>query len=222
MERADEEIKKEVVDQLYWDSRVDASGIKVMVVDGKVTLSGVVRTYTARKAAVNDTWVIPGVRLVQDRLLVRYTVEVPPDEQIERNAVNALIWNPNIDFGNIRVTVNEGLVSLEGTVDTYWKKIIVEDLLANITGVLVIRNKITVVPTESQEDERIARDVIGALGRTNLVPVGTVTVQVRSGVVTLTGAVPDSMTRLAAEEKAAHTVGVVDVQNQLVLGTGSE
>jgi osmotically-inducible protein OsmY len=215
MARTDEHIKKDVVDQLYWDNQIDASGIKVMVGDGTVTLTGVASIYAARKAAVNQAWVIPGVRSVQDQLLVRYTVEVPPDDQIQRNATSALIWNPDIDSENIRVVVNAGLVSLEGTVDAYWKKLLAENVLATITGVLGIKNKIAVVPTEAREDEEIARQVIGALERTESALVGAVTVRVADGVVTLSGSVPDSVSRISVEEKAAHTGGVVDVENQL-------
>lgn len=42
MIRADEEIKRDLVDELYWDYRVDASNVKAEVSDGKVRLTGTV------------------------------------------------------------------------------------------------------------------------------------------------------------------------------------
>ncbi|MFW6180245.1 MAG: BON domain-containing protein [Spirochaetota bacterium] len=220
MARTDEQIKKDVVDQLYWDNQTDASGVQVMVNRGNVTLSGVVPTYAARKAAVNDAWMVPGVRSVLDQLLVRYTVEVPPDDQVERQVTGALIENPDIPSEDIRVTVNAGLVTMEGTVDVYWKKLLAEDLPATIPGVLNIRNTIAVVPTQAPGDEEIARQVVRTLDRSEPGLVEAVTVQVTGGVVTLTGMVPDRVTRLSAEEKAAHIAGVVEVENQLVVETG--
>lgn len=40
MDRKDEEIKEEIVDQLVWDSRVDASDVSVRVTKGVVSLEG--------------------------------------------------------------------------------------------------------------------------------------------------------------------------------------
>jgi len=40
MARSDEVIKKDVVDELYWDNRIDASKVTATVNDGAVTLAG--------------------------------------------------------------------------------------------------------------------------------------------------------------------------------------
>jgi hyperosmotically inducible protein len=54
MARTEEQIKRDVVDQLYWDNRVDASDVTVEVSNGTVTLRGTVPTYFASTAALND------------------------------------------------------------------------------------------------------------------------------------------------------------------------
>jgi osmotically-inducible protein OsmY len=51
MARSDELIKKNIVDQMTRDDRVDASGISTEVSNGIVTLSGEVPTYYAKSAA---------------------------------------------------------------------------------------------------------------------------------------------------------------------------
>jgi len=66
MPRIDENIKRDVVDQLYWDSRVNAADIKVTVFDGVVTLSGFVNTSNARYSAASDTWMSEGVTEVNN------------------------------------------------------------------------------------------------------------------------------------------------------------
>jgi osmotically-inducible protein OsmY len=217
MARRDEEIKKNIIDQLYWDSQVDASNLQVLVNEGRVTLMGVVNTYAARKAALNDAWIIPGVRALQDQLLVRYTVEVPPDDRIKRSIEEALIAHSEIDSSGIQVTVNAGLITLEGSVDAYWRRLAVEEAAGSVTGVLAIKNNIAVVPTESAEDEEIARELTSTLDRSERVPAGAVTVQVDSGVVTLTGSVSDMLASMTAAELAGRTRGVVDVENQILV-----
>jgi len=49
--RTDEEVKKNVADELSWDDRVDATDVSVDVRDGRVVFSGTVLTYAARRAA---------------------------------------------------------------------------------------------------------------------------------------------------------------------------
>jgi osmotically-inducible protein OsmY len=220
MEFTDEKVKKDVIEQLYWDGRVDASGIQVIVIDGHATLKGVVPTYASRKAAVNDTWIVPGVESVTDHLLVRYTVETPPDEELARSARSMLIWSPDIASDSIQVTVNAGLVTLEGTTDAYWKRTLAEDLIANIGGVLAIRNMIVVVPAGRLDDEEIAGEVLDALDRNDRVDAGDLSVKVENGVVTVTGSVPDRVTRREVSEIAGRTGGVVELHNELAVLPG--
>ena len=56
MVQTSEEIKKDVVDQLYWDNRIDASSVTVEVDGGRVKLKGTAPTYTAKEAARMDAW----------------------------------------------------------------------------------------------------------------------------------------------------------------------
>lgn len=60
MARTEEQIKRDVVDQLFWDIRVDASDVTVEVSNGTVTLRGTVPTYLAAKAAIDDSWCVLG------------------------------------------------------------------------------------------------------------------------------------------------------------------
>jgi osmotically-inducible protein OsmY len=53
-------LSKDVVDQLYWDSRVDSSEVKVEVSDGAVTLGGTLTSLSACFAAVEDAEDVAG------------------------------------------------------------------------------------------------------------------------------------------------------------------
>lgn len=220
MNRKDETIKKEVVDQLYWDNRVDADDVTVHVDNGVVTLKGTVPTHGARSSAVTDTWMIDGVTSVEDQIDVELapTVEIPTDAEIRNNIQNILSWNTDIDVMDIDVSVEGGVVTLEGTVDEYWKKWKAVELVSDVSGVIDVLDEMTVVPTGSFIDKDIAETINDALDRNLYIDSEDITVEVEHGKVTLTGVVPTNFVRSKAGDIASYTAGVIDVHNNLVVG----
>jgi osmotically-inducible protein OsmY len=219
MIRTDEQIKKDIVDEVYRDYRVDASNVKVEVTNGQVTLTGTVPTYTAREAANTATWGIAGIKEVTNLLTVRFpdTFDVPTDAQIKRDAERRLAWNPDVYSVDVDVSVLGGVVTLEGTVDAYWKRWQAENLVAQARGVIDIENHLAVVPTGSFIDKDVATDIEAALERNLYVDAEKVTVEVEHGRVTLSGSVPTYYGRARAYEAAAHTPGVVAVDNNIAV-----
>ena len=193
-------IQKDVVDELEWDNRLLAADVEVGVDDGTVTLSGSVSSHFARQAAVDDAWHVPGVVEVIDMLGVRCpdVPESPTDELIRSNIANVLAWNPDIDVVDIIIFVTAGVVTLEGTVDAYWKKSLAESLVLGLRGVVSIENRLAIVPTSEISDREIAEAVVNALKRRRHVDPDCIDVTVQEGLITLSGTVPD----LAAEESA--------------------
>jgi len=212
-----EQIKQNVVNHLCRDSRVDASDIKVEVSDDKVTLTGTVPTYSARRAAFEDALFIIGVNSVENDISIRYPpgVQVPTDMEIKAAVENILTWNPNIVASNIKVLVVHGAVTLEGPVESYWKKITVEELASDVTGVVSVTNMLAVVPSKDALDEAIAKDIIASLNRMVHVNAERVNVKVKDGKVILSGTVPDWSGYYAAYDAARYALDVVDVVNDL-------
>ena len=64
------EVKSKIEAALKRNAELDAERIIVDTADGKVTLKGNVRSWTERMDAENAAWAAPGVRQVDDRLLV--------------------------------------------------------------------------------------------------------------------------------------------------------
>ena len=222
MKRIDEEVKRDVVDQLHWDSRVDAANVAVEVEEGAVTLSGTVRNYAAMQAAITDAWMTPGVTSVENTLKVDYQVSVPDDEEIRERIENLLDWCPVIGPAEINVSVSSGWVILEGSVDTLWQRSRSEYLALNVMGVIGITNKLSVVPTRDTLDDKIGEDIQGALHRNAEVNVNWVNVKVENGTVTLSGSVPTRSARHAAYEAALFTAGVRNIEDKLQIGTVRE
>jgi osmotically-inducible protein OsmY len=217
-----ERIKRDVVDELAWDSRVHATDVNVYVENvgtdlGAVTLSGTVPSHFSRLAAIDDAWRVSGVVEVIDQLGVRYPEisEIPTDERIRGNVESVLAWNPDIDISDVAVAVTGGVVTLEGTVNAFWRKLFAEKLILGLNGVVGVKNHLAIVPTEEVNDQVIAEDLVKALERRRCVEADSVNVTVEDGLVTLSGNVPSVMAEEAAFDAARYTQGVRGVRNDL-------
>jgi osmotically-inducible protein OsmY len=219
MTSTDELIKRDVVNHLAWDDRVDASRVTVQVSNGTVTLIGEVPSYFSKSAAKEDAQDILGVIDVINQLSVAYpsTIAIPTDTEIENNIRMKLGANPDINLLDMDVEVNAGTVVLRGTVETYWKKLYAENLIEPEPGVVFIENHLAVVPTENVIDQEIANDIIRSIEAKANVNAENVDVKVTNGNVMLTGMVSNWSARCSVFESALYTAGVVDVDNQLAV-----
>lgn len=211
---SDQDLDKQIVDQLYWDNSVNVSEVAVTVDNGRVTLEGTVPSYHAKNTAVADAYQVRGVEYVDDELVVSYA-DVPSDEQIKEEVESALDWDYELKAHKITVSVNEGMVKLLGSVDAYWKKMLAESDTSKVNGVLGIKNELAIVTTDRRKDEEIGRDIEEAMRRNLNVDVNDVDVKVGKGRVVLTGQVPDWSALEAAERSAEYTSGVKWVENEL-------
>ena len=108
--RTDNEIERDVKDELQWDPDLDATDIAVSVKQGVVTLAGFVKSWSD-KGIANDLEVrLPGV-------------DERPDPDIARDAVSAIKNQLPLSSEDIRVVVKNGWITLEGNVEWYYLKI---------------------------------------------------------------------------------------------------
>lgn len=212
-----EDVKRNVVDQLAWDDRVDASQIGVTIDGGTVVLSGTVPTPYAREAAAQDARVVLGVTSVDNQLTVDLIEPVPPAPELEERMRRVLEWNPSIDADRITLSHLNGIVTVTGSVDALWKKFEVEYRLLDLAGVIGVVNELTVVPTKSISDELIADDIRAVIDRRIDIDIEDIDIKVENGVVTLTGTVPTWTARIAAMEAASYTLGVTAVIDKLIV-----
>ena len=115
--QTDEEIRTMVVNELYWDDRVDPTNIQVEVHDGQVVLKGTAPTYAALGAAEEDARAIAGIQNVDNQLAVRQRAHelVPTDQEIESNIVSTLRRHSQVDASDISAAADDGWVVLKGT-----------------------------------------------------------------------------------------------------------
>jgi osmotically-inducible protein OsmY len=209
--------KKEIVDTLYWDNRVDSSKVTVQVTDGEVTLSGTVPSLKARQAAENDARTVKGITAIENQLTIDYPTPIPPNLELKGTIDTLLLWNSAIDSTGIESAVEAGIVTLRGTVPTYWEARQAEKLAQDLSGVLEVVNELSVTPSESIVDEDIAEQIVAAFRRDRWINADEITVAVVGGEVTLTGEVAHGTQQTRAEEIAASRLGVRSVENLIIV-----
>lgn len=211
-----EEIKKSVVDQLAWDSRVDASDIRVTAEGMAVTLDGTVPSYSARNAAENVAWSVIGVTGVENNLAVEFpqAFEAPNDAGVKSSVEQLLEWNTAVDESDITVAVNAGIVTLEGTTPTYWEKDRAEGIAQTAAGVLSVVNKLAVVPTEEITDQILAERIMDRISNNTVLGEEDVDVEVVDGRVTLSGVIPSWSEWRAIYNSVQNSIGVVSIEDK--------
>jgi osmotically-inducible protein OsmY len=217
MNRTDEQLKKSVVDHLFWDDSIDASRIKVQVSDCKAVLSGSVLTHNAKDSASATAWLVRGIQEVENLLRVRFPPGLPvlTDDEIQGNATHVLAWNGDVYGLAISVSVKNGVITMEGNVATYWQRNKIERIISDLLGVVDVINKLIVVPTEYLTDQAIAENIQTALKNTSSLSKTNIKVAVNEGKVTLIGSVAtwrDNMDILAT---TANCRGVIAVCNEI-------
>jgi osmotically-inducible protein OsmY len=162
---------------------------------------------------------VEGVLSVNSEVDVRYPegLPIPTDQETEARIVTLLDWSSDVDASNVRVNVVAGLVTLQGSVGSYWQKQRAERLASGVNGVMDIKNRLVVVPERAPVDETVADWIVSALDRNPHVDVDSIHVRVDKGAVRLSGTVPNWAGFVAAEEDVKRTAGVTEVRNELVI-----
>src|SRR5436853_1758610 len=119
--RTDEEIQRDVLEELKWDTRVQPNEIGVAVKDGIVTLTGWVDSYLKKIAAEEAAHRVRGVKAVANDIEVRLPgFAERTDADLAAAVVNALKWDAAIPANKVDVTVSQGWVTLKGQVEFYF------------------------------------------------------------------------------------------------------
>jgi osmotically-inducible protein OsmY len=216
-----EEIKKQdIIDQLARDDSVNASKVLVSVEGRTVELSGTVTNYNAKLSAERDAYLVKGVNHVENHLEIEYppTLKLPADEEIKQNLERMLAWNSRINDAQIRVNANKGVVSLTGSVHSYWEKQLAGEMALSLTGVISVNNNLKVSPPRSIIDRELEKSLKDSYQRSMLIDEDKFTIRVKDGIVTLSGVVSSQPIRNEIVSIAIYTSGVKDVVNELTIG----
>src|SRR5512136_492306 len=141
------------------------------------------------------------------------------DAELQRDVMNELTWEPSINAENIGVAVKEGVVTLNGSVDSFAEKWAAERATKRVAGVKAFAENIEVrLPSYSKRtDADIAHTVANVLERNVDVPHEQIKVMVQDGWVTLSGEVEWLYEKAAAYDAVRSLTGVRAVTNQIVV-----
>lgn len=144
------------------------------------------------------------------------------DEELRRNVLDALEFDPSIDASGIGVAASGGVVTLTGHVRSYSEKYDAERIVSHLKGVKGIAQDLEVRTALQQEnsDDELARRALSSIGWNVSIPDDKIQVKVQQGWVTLTGKVDWHYQRAAAESAVRRLCGVKGVSNQIALEAG--
>jgi osmotically-inducible protein OsmY len=138
------------------------------------------------------------------------------DKQIQLDVLAELASDFRFKPAEVGVEVDGGVVTLTGTVSTYFKVGLAAEIATAVAGVSDVANKLTAGATAG-DDTQIAQAVRDALLWDVDVPEQRIDSVVRDGVVTLKGSVDHWYERIAARQAVARLTGVRSVNDHIVI-----
>jgi osmotically-inducible protein OsmY len=212
-----EKLEKEVIQRFKWDDRIDDSQIDVSVIDNTAILRGCVNTYPEKILAEIETQFIPEIKSVKNEIEIKFpeSYENIKDKEVEDAVFCLLNANSEIDSNNIGISIENGNVSLEGRVNSYWKKDKIRNMASQVKGVVSISDNIAVVPDEKITDDEIEELLKTAMANSVHIDANKVSLKINNGIVELSGILPSMSSYNAVIKLVRSTKGVVDIKDDL-------
>ena len=144
---------------------------------------------------------------------------VKSDREIQEDVLLELRWDSRIRQAEVGVEVDDGVVTLTGTVDSWAKKLAAKEAAHRVAGVRDVADNVRVKFPGGLErtDTEIAKDVRFALEWDAYVPDKDIQSTVSDGWVTLEGQVHTLLQKEDAAKAIRGVKGVEGVNNRLVV-----
>lgn len=216
MKKTDHELQRDVMDELKWEPSVDHADIGVAVVEGVVTLSGYVPSYAEKLAAERAARRVAGVKAIAEEIKVRYASDAKTaDHEIAKRILDVFAWNTLIPQEKLQVKVENGWVTLTGSVKWHYQSREAAKAAAQISGVTGVSNAIKIANDVSITDVR--KRIQDAFERQAELDANSVTISLDGDKVTLGGHVRAWHERQAAERAAWSAPGVTQVIDRIAI-----
>lgn len=145
---ADATLEAMVDSKLLWNHYTDGLDINVAAEAGVVTLTGIADTPHSRALAGQIAATTPGTLLVENKLMldpdqkgqVATARAADADERLSDDWISAktrstLLWTEGVQGSDIRVDTEDGVVTLEGPIESGYEKELAIELAQGIRGV---------------------------------------------------------------------------------------
>lgn len=137
------------------------------------------------------------------------------DSQLQRDVMDELAWEPQVDHASIGVAAKAGVVTLSGFVSNYAQKLAAEQAAKRVQGVHAIAEEIEVrfANEPKTSDPEIAKRILDVFKWDVTIPDNKISVKVERHWVTLSGHVDWNFQKDAAKRAAGKISGVLGVTN---------
>lgn len=142
-------------------------------------------------------------------------------QTLRDRVLEALAWDSRVEGTKIGVTVDNQVVTLTGTVQSYAEKLAAQEATHRVPGVLDVANNVVVrSPLHlGRSDTEIALAVRNALEWDVFVPDQRISSTVSSGWITLEGEVDRLREREDAERVLRQLAGVLGINNRITIAS---
>lgn len=146
------------------------------------------------------------------------------NEELQKNVVAAINWEPLLQATAIGVMVKDGVVTLTGSVNTYAKKAEAELAAKNVAGVRTVFEDIKVVCNikDTRTDAEIMTAIENAFKWHWDIPTEKVTVIVEDCWVFLTGELEWNYQKEAAKNAISNLIGIIGITNNIAVKNSSK
>ena len=193
---------------------------------GAVTLTGTVANEFHKDLAQETVQSLPGVKSVDNRLLVRAGAPgTASDAWLATKVSTALSWHRNVDASATQVSAHDGVVTLSGRVSSPAHRALAEDIARNVEGVKDVKDDLEVAAAapsrktlaEKIDDASITAQVKAALLAHRGTHMLTTRVKTDRGLVTIRGEARNSAEKELVTRLVADLRGVRKIQNRMTV-----
>jgi osmotically-inducible protein OsmY len=211
-----DELRKDVSDELFWDPKVDSAAIAVSADDGKITLRGTVGSLREKREAQKAAQKVFGVTSVDNDLQVKLMNDQKrADAELRGDVLQALMLDSLVPK-TVDAKVEDGFVTLSGSADWQYQRDEAELVASNIVGTVDVIDEI-----ELRHPNPDSGDVKGAIKqafkRNAGVDANELRVTTDNGTVTIDGNVSSWAEHDEALEAAWAAPGVTSVNDRMTV-----
>ena len=212
----DEQLRADVVAELFWDPRVSSEAIAVSADAGTVTLRGTVDSFREVREAGKAACRVYGVTRVCNELDVRLLDDSKRDDAELRGDVLQALMLDSLIPTTVDVMARNGSITLSGTADWQYQRDEAEFLAASVPGVYALQNHIRLTP--APDTGEVKKDISDAFRRNASLDAERLSVQTTSyGRVALVGTVSSWAEHDEALAAAWSDPAVTEVDDQILV-----
>jgi osmotically-inducible protein OsmY len=144
IKKTDEGIAEQAARMLTWNSTLQNTNVQAEVRHGGVVLTGEVDWLYQKETAAKRVAELEGVTGVFNQITIRARKSADPRD-VKREILGALHRHANLEASKVKISIADGKVTLDGTVDAYHERDLIEDAARGTEGVRSVVDNLRVL-----------------------------------------------------------------------------